>query len=63
MIHILDYKPEADKVNAVHQLTLYTLALASRTQLAVKDFKCAWFDNTRYYEFFPLHVVYKKRKK
>ena len=59
-IHILDYKPEASKVNAVNQLTIYALALASRTKLAVKDFKCAWFDEKSYYEFFPLHAVYMK---
>ena len=60
MIHILDYKPEANKINAVNQLVIYALALASRTKLAVKDFKCAWFDENYYYEFFPLHAVYKK---
>ena len=26
------------------------------------DFKCAWFDEKDYFEFFPLHVVYKLRK-
>ncbi len=41
LIHILDYKPEAEKANAVNQLAIYALALASRTKLAVKDFKCA----------------------
>jgi transposase-like protein len=61
LIHILDYKPEAEKVNAVNQLTIYALALASRTKLAVKDFKCAWFNDKSYYEFFPLHAVYIKR--
>jgi len=60
LIHILDYKPNAEKINAVNQLTIYALALASRTKLAVKDFKCAWFDDKNYYEFFPLHAVYKK---
>lgn len=60
LIHILDYKPEADKVNAVNQLTVYALALASRTKLAVKDFKCAWFDDRHYFEFFPLHAVYRR---
>jgi ATP-dependent exoDNAse (exonuclease V) beta subunit len=60
LIHILDYKPEAEKVNAINQLTIYALALASRTKLAVKDFKCAWFDDKHYYEFFPLHAVYKR---
>jgi hypothetical protein len=60
LIHILDYKPEAEKVNAVNQLTIYALALASHTKLAVKDFKAAWFDDKSYYEFFPLHAVYEK---
>lgn len=60
MIHILDYKPDANRINAASQLTVYALALASRTKLAVKDFKCAWFDDKNYYEFFPLHAVYKK---
>lgn len=63
LIHILDYKPEANKVNPINQLTIYALALASRTKLAVKDFKCAWFDDKNYYEFFPLHVVYSKKDK
>jgi heme/copper-type cytochrome/quinol oxidase subunit 1 len=58
LIHILDYKQEADKVNDVNHLTIYALALASRTKLAVKDFKYAWFDDKSYYEFFPLHAVY-----
>ena len=61
-IHILDYKPGARKVNAASQLTMYALALASRTKLAVKDFRCAWYDDRNYYEFFPLHAVYKLRK-
>jgi transposase-like protein len=30
LIHLLDYKPEANKVNAVNQLTIYALALASK---------------------------------
>jgi len=25
--------------------------------------KCAWFDEKNYYEFFPLHVVYKLKKR
>jgi transposase-like protein len=63
LIHILDYKPEAEKINAVNQLAIYALALASRTKLAVKDFKCAWFDDKHYYEFFPLHAVYSHKFK
>ena len=57
-IHILDYKPDADKINPVSQLTIYALALASRTKLPLMTFKCAWFDDKHYYEFFPLHAVY-----
>ena len=60
LIHILDYKPDADKTNAVNQLTTYALALSSRTKLAVKDFKCAWFDDRNYFEFYPLHAVYRR---
>jgi len=61
LMYILDYKPEANKINPVEQLTIYALALASRTKLALKDFKCAWFDENNYYEFFPLHAVYSKK--
>lgn len=60
LIYILDYKPEADKVNPIKQLTTYALSLASRTKLPVKEFKCAWFDSENYYEFFPLKAVYEK---
>lgn len=58
LIHILDYKPEAQNVNAVNQLTIYGLALASGTKLAVKDFKAAWFDEKGYFEIYSLHAVY-----
>ncbi|MGB2705270.1 MAG: hypothetical protein WBC74_00185 [Candidatus Omnitrophota bacterium] len=58
LIYILDYKPEASKINPIKQLTIYALSLASRTKLPVKDFKCAWFDPYNYYEFFPLKAVY-----
>ncbi|MDP2907975.1 MAG: PD-(D/E)XK nuclease family protein [Nanoarchaeota archaeon] len=62
LIHILDYKPEAEKEKkAVKQLTIYALALASRTKLPVNYFKCAWFDEKSYFEFFPLHCVYNKK--
>jgi len=69
MFHILDYKPEAKsllekasgKGNPVNQLTLYALALASRLQIPLKQFKAAWFDEKNYYEFYPLHVVYEKK--
>lgn len=63
MIHILDYKPSAKKVRPIEQLTIYALALSRLTTLRLYHFKCAWFDEEDYFEFFPLHVVYKKKKK
>jgi len=63
LIYILDYKPEASKINPIEQLTIYALALASKTKLPLNSFKCAWFDEKNYYEFFPLHVIYKKPSK
>ncbi len=60
-IYILDYKPEAKKINPVNQLILYALALASRTRLPLKTFVCAWFDEKDYFSFYPLHAVYQKR--
>jgi ATP-dependent exoDNAse (exonuclease V) beta subunit len=61
-IHILDYKPEAQKETHAHvQLTIYALALARRTSLPLKFFKCGWFDEKDYFEFFPLPGVYKRR--
>ena len=59
LIHILDYKPEASKSNPIEQLTIYALALSRKLNLPLYYFKCAWFDENNYYEFFPLHVVYK----
>ncbi|HLM84288.1 MAG TPA: hypothetical protein VK254_03715 [Candidatus Bathyarchaeia archaeon] len=60
VVHILDYKPNAKKEKPIAQLTLYALALSRFTGLRLFDFKCAWFDENDYFEFFPLHVVYKK---
>jgi len=60
LIHILDYKPESSKIKPIEQLTIYALALASKTKLPLTMFKCAWFDENNYYEFFPLHVVKEK---
>lgn len=61
-VHILDYKAQAEKEKPIEQLTLYALALSRLTGLRLYDFKCAWFDEKDYFEFFPLHVVYKMRK-
>jgi ATP-dependent exoDNAse (exonuclease V) beta subunit len=63
MIHILDYKPSASKEKPIDQLTIYALALSRLTTIRLYHFKCAWFDEENYYEFYPLHVVYKKVKK
>ncbi len=62
-IHIMDYKPSAKKAKPIAQLTLYALALSRLTGLRLYHFKCAWFDDKNYYEFFPLHVVYKLKKR
>lgn len=62
-IHILDYKPSASKERPIEQLTIYALALSRLTSLRLYNFKCAWFDEEDYFEFYPLHVVYKKQKK
>jgi len=61
-IHILDYKPNAKKEQPIEQLTLYAMALSRLTGLRLFEFKCAWFDEENYFEFFPLHVLYKPKK-
>ncbi|MCL5429806.1 MAG: PD-(D/E)XK nuclease family protein [Chloroflexi bacterium] len=61
-VHILDYKPDARKIQPISQLTIYALALASQTKLPLKLFKCAWFDEQDYFEFYPLQAVYRKRR-
>jgi len=63
IIHIMDFKPSAKKYKPIDQLTIYALALSRLTGLRLHSFKCAWFDEDDYFEFFPLHVVYKKSKK
>ncbi len=63
LIYILDYKPDAKSVNPIEQLTLYALALSRKLNLPLYYFKCAWFDENSYFEFFPLHAVYPKRQK
>ncbi len=63
MIHILDFKPSARKYKPIEQLTIYALALSRLTSSRLYNFKCAWFDEDDYFEFFPLHVVYKKKRK
>jgi len=57
IIHIMDYKPGAEKVNAVSQLFSYALALSARTGIWLRNFKCAWFDEKDYFEFNPNEIV------
>lgn len=59
-VHILDYKPNAVRERPIGQLMLYALALSRRTGMRLYDFTCAWFDQDHYFEFYPLHVVWKK---
>ena len=61
-IYIMDYKPSANKEKPIDQLTLYALALSRLTGIRLYHMKCAWFDESNYFEFFPLHVVYKLKK-
>jgi hypothetical protein len=56
-VHILDYKPDAARIKPIEQLMIYALALARRSHLLLYHFRCAWFDDRNYYEFYPLHVV------
>ena len=60
LIHILDYKPAAKKIKPIEQLTIYALALSRLTGISLYHFKCAWFDDTHYFDFFPRTVVQKR---
>ena len=56
-VHILDYKPDAKHVKPIEQLMIYALALARRSHMLLYHFRCAWFDDQHYYEFYPFHVA------
>jgi len=62
-VHLLDYKPNAAKEKPIEQLTWYALAMSRLTGLRIFEFKCAWFDENHYFEFYPLHVVKKIKSK
>ena len=64
-IHLLDYKPNANKERPIEQLTWYALAMSRLTGLRIFNFTCGWFDEKDYYQFYPLHVVknFLERKK
>ena len=59
-IHILDYKPDATTGKPFPQLTLYALALSHLTGIPLFDFKCAWFNERQYCEFFPRTILARK---
>ena len=63
LIHILDYKPDADKIQPIEQLTIYAMALSRKLNLPLYYFKAAWFDENNYFEFFTLHAVYEKQNR
>lgn len=56
-VYVLDYKPDASRVDAVSQLFVYALALSVRTGIWLRNFRCAWFDENGYYEFAPSDIV------
>ncbi len=57
VIHILDYKPGARREKPIEQLMIYALALSCLTGIDLYHFKCAWFDDADYFEFYPRTVV------
>ncbi|HZX45026.1 MAG TPA: hypothetical protein VFF28_05070 [Candidatus Nanoarchaeia archaeon] len=57
IIYLLDYKPGAEKVDAVSQLFTYALALSERTGVWLRNFRCAWLDESVYYEFNPNEII------
>ncbi|MBU3925871.1 hypothetical protein KJ763_01745 [Patescibacteria group bacterium] len=62
-VHLLDYKPKAAKEKPIEQLTWYAMAMSRLTGLRLFEFKCGWFDEKDYFEFYPLHVVKKLKGK
>jgi transposase-like protein len=56
-VHILDYKPDATTNKPFAQLTIYALALSQLTGISLFDFKCAWFNEEQYCEFFPRTIL------
>jgi ATP-dependent exoDNAse (exonuclease V) beta subunit len=56
-VHLLDYKPDAATNKPFAQLTIYALALSHLTGIPLFDFKCAWFNEHQYCEFFPRTIL------
>ena len=55
-IYVLDFKPEAEKDNPIVQLYLYALGLSKITNIPLKNFRCAYFDDNNYFEFYPRYI-------
>jgi hypothetical protein len=51
-VHMLDRKETYPHV----QPTIYALARARRTGLPLRFFKCGWFDERDYFDFYPSRV-------
>jgi transposase-like protein len=60
-VHLLDYKPDAIMNKPFAQLTIYALALSQLTGIPLFDFKCAWFNEHQYCEFFPRTIFARDR--
>lgn len=59
LVFILDYKPGAEREKkAASQLMLYARALSYRTSISLKNFRCAWFDESDYFEFEPSTIYF-----
>ena len=64
LVYILDYKPGASREKkAPWQLYHYALALSFRTKIPLKNMRCAWFDETVYYEYSPIEASVAPLKK
>ena len=56
---MMDFKPNASKENeqkVASQIYLYASGLSFRSSIPLKEFRCAWFDDSVYYEFNPRGV-------
>jgi len=64
-IFVLDFKPMADREKeskVASQLYLYARGLSFRTKIPLQSFRCAWFDENKYYEFNPTEIKVEIKK-
>lgn len=57
LIHLMLYAPPPVEREPIEELTLAAVALSRATGLPLYDFKCAWFNESHYREFFPRYLV------